>query len=116
MAPTSTLPALPHPHRPGTARAALAYRDFRVLWMGLFASNIGTWMQNFLLAAYIDRRTESASLVAVMVFAQLGPILLLSVPGSVLADKLPRRPWLMSMQSAQLLSSCALAALVASDA
>src|SRR3954447_2443742 len=34
------------PYRPGTARAALASRDFRIVWTGALGSNIGTWMQN----------------------------------------------------------------------
>ena len=104
---------LPHRHRPGTARAALAYRDFRLIWLGLFASNIGTWMQNFTLPAYIEHRTESAALVGLLVFMQLGPLLLLSIPAGVLADRFPRRPFLVAMQSVQLVFSVVLAALVA---
>lgn len=33
------------------ARAALGSRDFRTVWFGGFASNIGTWMQNVVLGA-----------------------------------------------------------------
>lgn len=107
---------LPHHHRPGTARAALAYRDFRLIWLGLFASNIGTWMQNFTLPAYIEHRTESATLVGLLVFMQLGPLLLLSIPAGVLADRFPRRPFLVAMQSVQLVFSVVLAVLVATEA
>jgi len=32
----ATLPPLPHRFRPGTARAAFAYRDFRIIWIGVF--------------------------------------------------------------------------------
>ena len=108
--------ALPHRHRPGTARAALAYRDFRLIWLGLFASNIGTWMQNFTLPAYVEHRTGSAALVGLLVFTQLGPLLLLSIPAGVLADRFPRRPYLVVMQAMQLVFSVVLAALVAGDA
>ena len=108
--------ALPtHSHRPGTARAALSYRDFRLIWAGLFLSNIGTWMQNFTLPAYIEHRTQSAALVGLLVFTQLGPLLLLSIPAGVLADRLPRRAYLISMQLVQMVFSVALAALVAGD-
>ena len=102
-----------HSHRPGTARAALSYRDFRLIWFGLFLSNIGTWMQNFTLPAYIEHRTESAALVGLLVFTQLGPLLLLSIPAGVLADRLPRRPFLIGMQLVQMVFSVALAGLVA---
>ena len=101
--------------QPGTARAALGYRNFRIIWIGLFASNIGTWMQNLALPAYIDERTHQATWVAIMGFAQLGPLLLLSVPGGVLGDKFPRRPWLMLNQGAQMLFAVAIAFLIAND-
>jgi MFS family permease len=104
-----------HTHRPGTARAALSYRGFRLIWIGLFLSNIGTWMQNFTLPAYIEHRTESAALVGLLVFTQLGPLLLLSIPAGVLADRLPRRPFLIGMQLVQMAFSVALAGLVAGD-
>ncbi len=100
-----------NPHRPGSARAALAARDFRFIWIGSFLSNIGTWMQNVVLPAYIYHRTGSASLVGLLIFAQLGPLLLLSIPAGVFADRFDRRSWLISMQTTQLLFSCALAVL-----
>jgi MFS family permease len=108
--------ALPHRHRPGTARAALSYPDFRWIWLGLFASNIGTWMQNFTLPAYIEDRTESAALVGLLVFTQLGPLLLLSIPAGVLADRFPRRPYLVVMQAAQAIFSVLLAIFVGTHA
>ena len=36
----------------GTAAAALRHRDFRIVYVGTFASNIGTWMQNVILGVY----------------------------------------------------------------
>lgn len=104
----------PHSHRPGTARAALSYPEFRWIWLALFGSNIGTWMQNFTLPAYVDDRTHSAALVGLLVFTQLGPLLLLSIPAGVIADKVPRRAFLVSMQSIQMVFSVVLAILVAS--
>ncbi len=111
-----TAAPLPHPFTPGSVRAALSYRDFRLVWIGLLASNIGTWMQNVAFPAYVQRRTGSAAIVGLMVFAQLGPLLLLSIPGGILANRFPRRPWLITMQGAQIVFSLALAALVARDA
>ena len=80
-----------HGHTPGTARAALAYPKFRLVFIGLALSQIGTWMQNFTLPAYIDSRTGRPALVGAMIFMQLGPMLLLSIPGGVLADRVNRR-------------------------
>ena len=109
-------PAPQQRHKPGTARAALAYRDYRVIWTGLFLSNIGTWMQNFTLPAYVDDRTRSAALVGLLVFTQLGPLLVLSIPAGILADKVPRKPFLISMQAIQMVFTVVIAGLVAFDA
>jgi MFS family permease len=103
-------------YTPGTARAALSYRSYRLIWMGLFASNVGTWMQNFILPAYVDDRTKSATLVGLLVFTQLGPLLILSIPGGILADKLPRKQFLIAMQAVQMVFTVVLAVLVANDA
>lgn len=93
------------PPRPGTARAAFAYRDFRVMWYSNFLSNIGTWMQNVILPAYVYERTKSASAVGIFIFAQLGPLLILSIPAGVLADRFDRKKWLVFSQSIQMLGS-----------
>ena len=55
---------------PGTARAALAVRDFRVVWLGAFSSNIGTWMQNVVLGAYAFELTRSPAYVSLVAFAE----------------------------------------------
>jgi len=86
------------------------------MWIGSFASNIGTWMQNVVLPAYIYQRTGKASVVALLVFAQLGPLLILAIPGGVIADRFDRRKWLIAMQSIQLVFSAALAPLAAHNA
>jgi len=98
-----------HNFAPGTARAALSYRGFRIIFIGLALSNIGTWMQNFTLPAYIDDRTESAALVGLMVFMQLGPLLLLSIPGGVLADRVSKQKLQLTMQSASIVLTLVIA-------
>lgn len=98
---------------PGTAQAALTHRDFRIVWGGTFASNIGTWMQNVLLGAYALKLTGDPGYVGLLVFAQLGPLLFLGTLGGVLADAIDRRKLLIWMQLEQLVFSAVLAALVA---
>jgi MFS family permease len=93
----------------GTARAALRHRDFRIVWSGTFASNIGTWMQNVLLGAYGYTLTHSATYVGLLFFAQLGPLLVLSNVGGALADVLDRRRLLLWTQWQQLFFSIVLA-------
>jgi MFS family permease len=113
-APTDTPPD--HGHRPGTARAALSYRGFRIIFIGLALSNIGTWMQNFTLPAYIDDRTGRPALVGLMIFAQLGPLLVLSIPAGVLADRVSKQKLQLTMQSASVALTIAIAWSVANDA
>lgn len=105
-----------HRYQPGTARAAWSYRSFRILFMGMAFSSIGTWMQNLTLPAYVDHRTGSASLVGLLVFAQLGPLLLLSIPAGVLADRVNRTHVVILMQTAMLVGAIGLATLVWTDA
>lgn len=105
-----------HRHTPGSARAALSYPHFRRLWAASFSSNVGTWMQNVVLPLYVLDRTGRASVVALMVVAQLGPLLVLSIPAGVIADRFDRRRWLVAMQLLQLVFSALLAPLAAGDA
>ena len=99
----------------GTAQAALRSRNFRIVWSGMFASNIGTWMQNVLLGAYGFTLTHSGTYVAILFFAQLGPLLILSSVGGVLADVLDRRRLLLVCQFQQLVFSIVLAWLATSS-
>ncbi len=104
-----------HDYAPGTARAAFSYRGFRIIFIGLALSNIGTWMQNFTLPAYIDDRTGRPALVGLMVFMQLGPLLVLSIPGGVLADRVSKQKLQLTMQSASVVLTIIIAYCVAKE-
>lgn len=100
---------------PGTARAALAYPTFRRLYWGAFGSNVGSWMQNAVLGAYALELTGSASFVGLIVFAQLGPLLLFSLVGGALADVLDRRKLLIAVAVEQLVLSAGLTVLATDE-
>ena len=100
------------PLQTSAARAALAHRDFRVVWLGAFASNIGTWMQNVTLGALAYELSRSATFVSLVTFAQLGPMLVLSIVGGALADAVDRRRLTMSAQLARAVASAVLAVVV----
>src|ERR1700722_10536232 len=89
----------------GTAVAALRHRTFRIVFLGAFASNIGTWMQNVVLGAYAYDLTHSATFVGVIIFAQLGPTLVLPMVGGLLADKVDRKRFLIVLAIEQLVFS-----------
>jgi len=79
------------------------------VWLGTFASNIGTWMQNIALGVLAYQLTHSATYVAAIGFAQLGPLFLLSIVGGALADMVDRKRLLIACQVEQLLFSLVLA-------
>ena len=85
------------------------------MWLGALGSNIGTWMQNITLSVVAYKLTRSASFVALLGFAQLGPLLLLAMVGGALADAVDRRKLLVACQVEQLVMSIVLA-FIAADA
>jgi MFS family permease len=64
---------------------------FAVYWTGGFLSNVGTWLQAVAGSVFVYDRTGSAFAVGVLNFATFLPILLFSVPGGVISDRLDRR-------------------------
>lgn len=103
------------PLKRGTARAALQSPLYRAVFLGALASNIGTWMQNITLAAWAFTLTGSEAFVSLVVFAQLGPMLVFTLIGGTLADLLDRRKLLIAVAITQSLLSLGLAALATSD-
>jgi MFS family permease len=103
------------PFEAGSARAALRYPVFRRVFAGAFLSNVGTWMQNVVLGALAYDLTQSATFVGVVLFAQLGPLLLLSLLGGALADLVDRRRLLIWVTISQIVFSFVLAAVAAPE-
>jgi MFS family permease len=99
----------------GSARRALQYPTFRRVYAGAFLSNIGNWMYMVVLGALAYHLTDSSTFVGLIVFAQLGPLMLFSTLGGILADRLDRRRLLVSVSLSQLVLSLALAVLTAPD-
>ena len=94
---------------PGTARSAFSHRTFRTVYLGAFASNIGTWMQNVVLGALAYDLTGSGVFVGIVTAAQLGPLLVLSLVGGALADAHDRRKLLIILSLGQAVFSLLLA-------
>jgi MFS family permease len=101
--------------RPGTARAALRVRPFRVLWLGQLGSSIGSWMQTFAVGLYIDHLTKQGLWVGLATAAQLAPLLFVPIIGGIAADRFDRRRLLMTLQSLQLVFALGLATAVAGN-
>jgi MFS family permease len=70
-------------------------------------------MQNVTLGAFAFKLTKSPTFVSVVVFAQLGPMLLLSLLSGALADMMDRRRLILIAQVEQLIGSIALTVVAA---
>jgi predicted MFS family arabinose efflux permease len=92
--------------------SALRYRDFRLLWLGAITSTIGTFMQMLAQAWLVYTLTGSAFLLGVDGFLATGPILLFSLFGGVVADRMARKKIMMGSQIAQGTFALILAALI----
>jgi len=108
------LPAFNHPIL-NRALAAFAYRDYRVLWFGAFASTVGTWMQKVAQSWLIFDVTKSKFYLGLDDFLGQLPILLFTIIGGTIADRHDRRQLLLGSQYVQMATAFALAALVFFD-
>ena len=91
------------------------YRNFRWLWFGAFTSTTGYFVAQIAESWYIYERTGSESLLGLTAFLNGLPILLFSVLGGVLADRMDRRYLLIGSQVLQMIASLALALLFFAD-
>ena len=99
----------------GVLRAFLALRhhNFRLFWTGQLISLIGTWMQSTGQAWLVLEMTHSAWLLGLVGALQFLPVLILSLFGGVLADRLPKRTVLRFTQSFAALQAVVLWTLIA---
>jgi predicted MFS family arabinose efflux permease len=83
------------------------YRDFRLMWTGAFTSTTGTWMQSVAQAWLVLEMTgpRSAFFLGLLGFIGDLPIMLFSLIGGVVADRIDRRRILLGSQYTQM--SCA---------
>ncbi len=97
--------------------AALTYRDFRIVWLGALVSTIGTWMQKVAQSWLVLTLAGASSAFYLGLDSFLGeaPILLLTLVGGVVADRMDRRHVLIASQLVQMSTALTLAALVYTD-
>lgn len=103
--------------RRGTAaRRALRHPQFRLLALGLFVSNLGTWIFQVAFIAYLYGATHSTAWVAAAAFARMVPTMALAPLAGALADRLDRRKLLVASDAARAVLMVGLAAAVAANA
>lgn len=90
---------------------SLRHRNFRLYYAGQLVSITGTWMQNVAQAWLVYRLTGSSTMLGLVAFSGLAPVLLLGLPAGLLADRVSRRRLLLSAQAIAMLQAFTLAAL-----
>jgi predicted MFS family arabinose efflux permease len=93
---------------------AFGYRDFRLMWAGAFTSTTGTWMQSVAQSWLVLEMTGSRSAFFLGLLGFLGdlPIMLFSLIGGVVADRIDRRRILLGSQYVQMTCAFILTLLV----
>jgi MFS family permease len=91
---------------------ALRHRNYRLLFFGQLISLCGVWMQITAQGWLVLRLTNSPLWLGLIAAAQSLPVLVCSLPAGALADRLPKRPLLLAVQSVAMISALLLALLL----
>ena len=89
--------------------AALRYRDFRLLWLGLIVSVTGSQMQFVAINWHVYLLTKSPLALGLIGAFRAVPIIVCSLAGGVVADALDRKKLLVVTQLVMLSSAALLA-------
>jgi MFS family permease len=98
-----------------TVFAALRHRNFRLFLTGQFISLCGTWMQTIAQGWLVLHLTDSAFAVGLVTALGSLPVLLFSLYGGVIADRVNKRQFILVLQSLMLLEALTLGVLTALD-
>lgn len=78
--------------------SSLKLKTFRIYWVGMFISLIGTWVQIIAQSWLVFQLTSSAFLLGLVGFLSYMPVFFLSLFGGVAADRFNRRSILILTQ------------------
>ena len=92
--------------------APFGYRDFTLLWTGMFVGNLGTWIQFTALGYYVAKLAPNAGLASLYIgllgASRMIPVLIVSPFAGVIADRYSRRQILLSTNTATAVIALAL--------
>jgi MFS family permease len=95
--------------------AALRHRNFRLFITGQFISLCGTWMQVIARGWLVLKLTDSAFAVGLVTALGSLPILLFTLYGGVIADRVNKRRFILLLQSLMLVEALTLAILTVTN-
>jgi len=93
--------------------SALQDRNFRIFWIGQGISLSGAWMQSVAQGWLVYSLTKSPLYLGLTAMALSAPVLLFSLIGGVVADKVDKRTLLVITQALSMLPAFLLGALAA---
>src|SRR4051812_26712213 len=77
---------------------ALEVRNYRLFWYGQLISLTGTWMQRTAQDWLVIQLTHSPFAIGLVTVCQFLPIMLLTLVGGVIIDRLPKLPLIIGTQ------------------
>lgn len=90
---------------------SLGYRDFRLVWSASMIHHLGEWMEMAGLLWFVQHLTGSPFLTSVILFLRIVPMVVISIPAGLIADRMSRRNLMIMSKGVAALLSVALAAL-----
>ena len=94
---------------------AFQHRNYRLFYVGQSISLIGTWMQTIAMAWLVLEITDSQEKLGFVVLLQFLPITVLVLFAGVIADRVPKRDFLLFTQLIAMAQALILATLVVTD-
>jgi MFS family permease len=109
---TAAVPAPPGGARFGTTFRALRNRNYKLFYFGQAISLSGTWMQTIAQAWLVLQITNSKVALGTVTMLQFLPITIFVLFAGVIADRVPKRNFIVATQTLAMLQAFALAVLV----
>jgi MFS family permease len=101
---------MPHSERHKSRWGVLRHKHYRNVWFGQFGSSLGGWLEQVGVSWIINVYSNDPALaLSYLAAAQLGPMMLLGIPGGLLADRVNRKMLLLVTQFAMMLIAAGLA-------
>ncbi len=100
------------PQDGGATFRALRHRNYRLFYFGQSISLCGTWMQTIAQAWLVIELTDSKVALGTVTMLQFLPITMFVLFAGVIADRVPKRNFLVATQSVAMVQALVLAALV----
>jgi len=97
-----------------TGLAALRERNFVLYVLGQFTSRLGDWIELTAVSWILYELTNSPLALGLSGFFRAAPTIVLALIGGAIADRLPRRPLLLTTESSMLIASLTVGILAAS--